>query len=112
MTGLGGLCAALDGTGIPWSNGPWADPDWPSPPFAVLVAGDSDNLAADGAVWSAAQSYSIQLYAERRDYAAEARVEAALDSCPVPWQKSVVELASEHLVETVYYLPPLREPKE
>ncbi len=112
MTTLKELAALLDDLGLRWSNGTWADPQWPAPPFCVLVAQDSENAAADGGVWATATPYCLQLYCEARDYKLEAKIQKAFDKLPIFWQKATVNLDQEHLVETLYYLPPIQEPTE
>ena len=101
MTSLEELCAAVDGTGIPWANTSFEGGE-PSPPFIVLVPGYTDTAYADNAAWYRWMPYDVALYVRDRDIDAEARVEEALDAIGAAWEKAVTRIDGEHLVETAY----------
>lgn len=79
------LVAALDACGMPWALNQWGRDERPDPPYAVLVPIDSADFFADGAPFLLRTTYEVQLWAERRDAAAEGRVEAALRGQGIGW---------------------------
>ena len=74
------LCRALDGIGVPWSNGDFERGDDISPPYIVLNKSGASSYGANDITWCLTTEYEIELYTERRDYQLERKVTDALDS--------------------------------
>ena len=53
-------------------------------------------------VWFAAQRYTIELYTENKDPAAEAVLESALTAAGIFWTKDEVYIDSERMNEIIY----------
>ena len=92
----------LTATGIPFAYDHFAEGDSPDPPFICYLAPASDNFSADGRVYFRAVEIHIELYTDAKDPESESKVEAALDSRGVFWERDETWIESERLYEAVY----------
>lgn len=111
MITLDELCSVLDGLGIPWANEGYID-EKTTLPYISLEAGFSDGLYADNISWIEFMSYEIILYTKARDYPLEATIAHALDANGCPFEKSVQQVESEHLVEVSFSVNLIEESGE
>lgn len=104
MITLRRLCAALDSTGIPWSNQRAHEGDGQrlEPPYISLVAGYGDSAYADNRSWATWMGYDVALYTRERDYALERKVAAALEAAECPFTLAITEIESEGLIEAAF----------
>jgi len=94
------LKTLLKTTGLPVVYHHYKSP--PTPPYMVYLFTNSDNFGADNKVYSEANVYHVELYAEIKDPASEKLVEDVLDSAEIYWDKSGAYIESEKLYQTVY----------
>lgn len=83
------VVGALDALRIPSTNLKWEDQQAPPPPYAVLVPHQSRNRYKDGAVWSEARAYDVELYTSDRDIPLEKAIARALRDAGVVYSSDV-----------------------
>ncbi len=72
----------------------------PTIPFITYTVTGSDNFDADNRVYFPVNRISIELYTDKKDLAAEKKVETALSSfC---WEKTEIYIDSEKLYQITY----------
>lgn len=69
-------------------------------PFITYTVTGSDNFDADNKVYFSVDSISIELYTDRKDPAAEKKVETALAS--LCWERTEIYIDSEKLYQITY----------
>lgn len=72
------------------------------PPFVVWMETGTNNMFADGKTYKRIRTINVELYTDKKDTAAEEKLETALDGI-APWQKTEETfIESEQLFENVY----------
>ena len=71
-----------------------------TPPFICYLVAYSNNFSADGKVFAKAEHIQVELYTDKKDQIAEARVENALSG--FFWQKTEIYLQSEAIYQIIY----------
>lgn len=95
------ITAALTATGIPVTYG--RKPVSAVPPYIVWFTRRGDAIAADGLTICVDNISEVHLIsAKRRDFAAEALIETALDGLGVSWEREDVYDDEQKLAETVW----------
>ena len=89
-------------TGYPVTYDHFAEGESPDPPFLVFLFPSSDNFSADGRVYAKIDALHFELYTDKKDPSAEAKVEAVLDGHGIFYDKSEVWIAEERLYEVLY----------
>ena len=92
----------LQETGIPAAYDHFAEGESPDPPFLCFLLPSSDNFSADGRVYRRIDTLHVELYTDRKEPEAEARVEAALDAQGLFYNKTEVWIPEERLYEVLY----------
>lgn len=69
-------------------------------PFVVYMETGSNNFDADNSVYHAVRAVRIELYTEKKDLTAEAKVEAALAG--VPWESYETYIDTEKMYQIAY----------
>lgn len=92
----------LEETGIPFAYDHFAEGESPDPPFLCYLLPGSENFAADGGVYFRISEVRVELYTDRKDLEAEAKVEAVLDAAGIFYNKSEVWIPSERLYEVLF----------
>ena len=90
----------LEATGIRFAFHHWDRP--PKMPYGVYFDDHNDNFAADGAVYSTARHFLVELYERQRDEELEGRLEAVLDGVGLYWEKSSTYIDSERFWQISY----------
>ena len=67
-------------------------------PFIVFYVDGTDNAFADNSVNKVINSWTVELYTDKKDPAAEAAIEAVLKT----WNKAEVYIDDEQMFETIY----------
>jgi hypothetical protein len=98
----GTICAALQGTGMPVAYDHFAEGEAPEPPYVVYRNPGSDNFKADGRVYHKVDELDVELYTDRKDVGAEAKVEAVLDGMELFYDKAETFISSEKLYMVRY----------
>lgn len=92
----------LTEAGIPFAYDHFAEGESPAPPFICYLMPESDNFSADGMVYHKITGVSIELYTDAKSPETEKKLEDALDSHRVFYNKSEVWIDSEKLYEVLY----------
>ena len=92
----------LEEAGLPLAYDHFAEGESPDPPFLCFLYPESNNLSADGRVYARIDALHVELYTDKKDPQAEARVEAALDAQELFYNKSEVWIPDERLYEVLY----------
>lgn len=96
------LTAMLNELGLPYAYDHFAEGDDPSVPFICLRNTGTDNFSADGRVFVRVLKVDIELYTDRKDIPTERKLEEALDTMGVFWNREETWIESEKLYEAVY----------
>lgn len=96
------LIEIMNKIGLPFAYDHFAEGESPDPPFIYYLIPNSDNFSADGRVYYKINEIHIELYTDCKDLSAEQKVEAALDSNGIFYEKSEVWIESEKLYEVLY----------
>ena len=81
----------------------FAEGEAPELPYILYLVPESNNFAADNYAYFKVNEVHIELYTDRKDLAAEQRVEAVLDRHGVFYNRSETWIESEQLYEVLYY---------
>ena len=96
------LLDILKSTGFPYAYDHFAEGEAPDPPFVCYLLPGSDNFSADGRVYYRISEARVELYTDQKDFAAEGKLEDALDACGIFYEKSETWIDSEKLYEVLY----------
>ena len=96
------LLDILKSVGFPYAYDHFAEGEAPDPPFVCYLLPGSDNFSADGKVYYRISEARVELYTDQKDFAAERKLEDALDACGIFYEKSETWIDSEKLYEVLY----------
>jgi hypothetical protein len=99
------LKAILEATGFPVAYSHFTETDnepLPQLPFICYVVVFSSHFLADNKVYKPVENIQIELYTERKDLAAEAKVEAALNDNELPFATTETYIDSEQMYQKIY----------
>ena len=96
------LMEMLEEASLPLAYDHFAEGESPDPPFICFLFPYTDNFAADGQVYLKVDVVHVELYTDRKDPNAEARLEKVLDRNGIFYDKSEVWIESEKLYEVLY----------
>ena len=96
------LLEILKSAGFPYAYDHFAEGEAPDPPFVCYLLPGSDNFSADGKVYYRISEARVELYTDQKDFAAERKLEDALDACGIFYEKSETWIDSEKLYEVLY----------
>ena len=96
------LLEILKSAGFPYAYDHFAEGEAPDPPFVCYLLPGSDNFSADGKVYYRISEARVELYTDQKDFAAEGKLEDALDACGIFYEKSETWIDSEKLYEVLY----------
>ena len=96
------LLDILKSAGFPYAYDHFAEGEAPDPPFVCYLLPGSDNFSADGKVYYRISEARVDLYTDQKDFAAEGKLEDALDACGIFYEKSETWIDSEKLYEVLY----------
>ncbi len=84
----------------------WSFPEKEAPdmPYITYFEDSSDNFGADNVVYHHIKRVFVELLTKKRDPAAEKRVEDALYSAGLFWNKTATHLDDEDAFEVIYTL--------
>ncbi len=88
--------------GTPFAYDHFAEGESPKPPFICYRLPASDNFAADGGVYFHFTEVSIELYTDKKEPKSESKLEDALDSAGIFYNKTETYIESEKLYEVMY----------
>ena len=96
------LLEILKSAGFPYAYDHFVEGEAPDPPFVCYLLPGSDNFSADGKVYYRISEARVELYTDQKDFAAEGKLEDALDACGIFYEKSETWIDSEKLYEVLY----------
>ena len=96
------LKSVLESTGMPVTYRTWPVGQAPRLPYICYLADYSDNFGADNIAYFPIMHTRIELYTQNKDVDAEAKVEMALTSALLFWQKSETYIDSENCYQITY----------
>ena len=96
------LVSMVKEMGYPSAYDHFAEGEAVAPPFICYLASRSDNFSADGIVWHKAAVIGLELYTDKKNLAAEAKVESVLETHGFFWNRSETWIESEKLYEVLY----------
>lgn len=97
---LAELKTILEAAGFPVAYSHFKKPV--SPPFIVYLAGPSANFHADNKVYKKSINVRIELYTDKKDLAAENKLESLLDENEIPYESDETFIESEQLFLKIY----------
>ncbi len=97
------LLAIVQEIGYPNTYDHFAEGEAPELPYILYLVPESNNFAADNYAYFKVNEVHIELYTDRKDLAAEQRVEAVLDRHGIFYNRSETWIESEQLYEVLYY---------
>ena len=74
----------------------------PDPPFITYIEDPSSNMFADNKVHKQVKNVRIELYTNKKDLEAEAKIEALLDENELPYETDETFIESEQLFQKIY----------
>ncbi|MFK4293750.1 hypothetical protein [Bacillus sp. RC250] len=102
---LGELTKILEATGYPVAYSHFtATPGNPVPatPYICFLADGSANLMADNKVYHQINDLNIELYTNKKDLVAEAKLEKVLDDHEIPYDSYGTFIESEKMYQKIY----------
>lgn len=99
------LNGILQSTGFPVAYSHFVESEnnpLPQPPFITYIVAYSSNFAADDRVYQQIRNVQIELYTDTKDFEAERKIEAALDSGGIVYQSTEAFIESEQLFQKIY----------
>jgi len=78
------------------------DNPMPDPPYITYIFTYSSNMYADNKVYKKINNIQIELYTNKKDLQAEAKLEDLLDSNEITYQTSELFIGSERIFQKVY----------
>jgi hypothetical protein len=99
------LKTILEATGFPVAYSHFTETDHdplPQPPFIVYLAAFSSHFMADNKVHIPIENVQIELYTNKKDLDAEAKVEAVLNDHEIPYQTTEIYISDEDLYQKIY----------
>ena len=96
------IFAGLKSLGYPVAYRQFAEGDVPEAPFIVWYVDGTDNFSADGIVYQGINNVYIELYAEKKDWEAEGKIENWLTDNEIFYDYDEYFIESEKYIETLY----------
>ena len=97
------LLAIVQEIGYPNAYDHFAEGESPELPYILYLVPESNNFAADNYAYFKINEVHIELYTDRKDLAAEHKVETVLDRHGIFYNRSETWIESEQLYEVLYY---------
>lgn len=74
----------------------------PEPPYICYLVSYSPNFMADDEVYQEIENVQIELYSNKKDLVAEAKVKEVLNNANLPYETREVFIESEKLFQKIY----------
>jgi hypothetical protein len=101
---LAELYDLLKSTGYPVAYSHFTAENAPSPPFITYRVEESANFFADNLIHKKIHNIAIELYTDKKDLAAEAALEAVLDSNGITYETIETWIQTEELFQKTYMI--------
>lgn len=76
----------------------------PTPPYIVYLRVFDNNISSDFKVHGKFKNYQVELYTNKKDLAAEQKIEAVLNNIDPDYETSETYIESEALYQVVYQI--------
>lgn len=99
------LALILQATGFPVAYSHFVQTEstpLPEPPFICYLTNYSAHVHADDMVYKSNENVQIELYTNKKDLAAEAKLEALLNENELPYYETETFIDSEQLFQKIY----------
>ena len=96
------IYAGLKSLGYPIAYRQFKEGDVPATPFMVWYVDGTDNFAADGIVYEKISNIYIELYADKKDFDAETKIEKWLTDNGIYYDYDEFFVETEKYIETLY----------
>lgn len=90
----------LKATGIPFAYHHWEKRQ--KPPFGVYLSTGTDNFGADNIAYAVVEGAAIELYSVGLDRKSMDKIERALDSAEIFWDRDTAYIEELRLYQTRY----------
>jgi hypothetical protein len=99
-----GLRTVLNSTGLPvvYHSFQSSGLKVKQPPYIMYYLKNSDNTGADNKVYYKRNHYNIELYTNKKDIAAEQKLEDAFDSASIFYEKTESYIDEEKMFDILY----------
>ena len=97
------LLSIISEIALPSAYDHFAEGEAPELPYILYLVPESNNFAADNYAYFKVNEIHIELYTDRKDLAAEKKVEAVLDRHGIFYNRSETWIESEQLYEVLYF---------
>ena len=94
------LLRLLESTNLPVTYHHWEEE--PALPYIVYLASGTDNFGADNKVYTGITNYNVEFYTSKKDIISEQKIENALNSNDIFWDKSEVYIEAEKMYKVTY----------
>lgn len=74
----------------------------PEPPYICYLVSHSSNFIADNKVYQKIDNVQVELYSNKKDLVAEAKLEAVFDQHEIPYDTTEIFIESEQLFQKLY----------
>lgn len=92
----------ISSTGLPSVYHHWEKGKAPPLPYLVFYYDSRSDFKADNRNYQKIVSVTLELYSERKNFAAEEAVEAVLEKNSIPYTKEETYIESECMFENIY----------
>lgn len=92
----------IEGIGLPYAYYEFANGTAEAPPFVCFYYTGDNDFIADNSNYQHIERLIVELYADNKDFSNEMKVEDALRSHGIVWEKSETFIEDEHLYMTQY----------
>lgn len=99
----------ISSTGLPCVYHHWEKGKAPPLPYLVFYYDSRSDFKADNRNYQKIVSVTLELYSERKNFAAEETVEAVLEKNGIPYTKEETYIESECMFENIYEFEVLLE---
>lgn len=99
------LATILQATGFPVAYSHFIETETsplPEPPFICYLTNYSSHLYADNTVYKSNENVQIELYTNKKDIAAESKVQDLLNENELPYDTIETYIDSEQLFQKIY----------
>lgn len=99
------LVQLLKATGLPVAYSHFKETESnpvPDPPFITYLEFGSNNFHADNKTYQKVRNVNIELYTDKKDLAAEKKLEDILDAHDIPYESDETFIQSQDLFQKIY----------
>ena len=96
------IFTGLKGLGYPVAYRKFGEGEVPNAPYIVWYFNGTEDFPADGIAYQSIHDFNIELYAEKKDFEAEKKIEQWLTEQGIFFDYEEFYIESENYIETLY----------